>query len=109
MDPDKKSDVNYRKSMAHKEIWKTRSKQLQASTVSSVWATRNQDTVLAIANKISKTLLNKTSEQRAETARKRHETELKRPLTICPHCGKVSKGLSNMKRYHLDKCKFKVS
>lgn len=26
---------------------------------------------------------------------------------ICPHCGKTSKGLNNMKRFHFDNCKHK--
>jgi hypothetical protein len=106
MDPIKLADVNKRKSLAHTEIWKTRDKNLQAVVTSSIWATRDQSIINTISNKISKTLLDKTPEQRAETLRRRRETESKRLPIVCPHCNKVGKSLSNMKRYHLDKCKF---
>lgn len=125
MDPIKLSDVNKRKSLAHTEIWKTRDRKLQADITAAVWANRDESVKLTISEKISKTQLEKTPKQRAEIRKKRQETEskhspeqkadilrrrretiAKRPLTICPHCNKVGKSLSNMKRYHLDNCKF---
>ena len=109
MEPTKKADVDYRKSIAHLEIWKTRDRQTQANNTRNQWSNRDSSVSAEINTKISHTLLNKTPAQRAETCRKRHETESRRPLTVCPHCGKVSKGLSNMRRYHLDNCKSKIA
>lgn len=108
MEPTKKADVDYRKSISHKEIWKTKDKQVQAKRTQELWATRDSNSISEICTKISQTLLNKTPEQKAITLLKRRATELKRPLTTCPHCGKVSKGASNMRRYHLDNCKVKT-
>jgi len=107
MDPIKKANVDKKKSERQYNVWKTRDRAVQAIKTSEIWARRDPEVISEIYHKISNTLLNKTPEQRAETLRKRRETEAKRPAIVCPHCGKVSKGVSNMKRYHLDKCKFK--
>jgi len=32
-----------------------------------------------------------------------------RPIIVCPHCGKESKNMSPMSRFHFDNCKFKKS
>jgi len=109
MDPTKKADIDYRKSIAHKEIWKTRDKIKQSVKTSQIWAIRDKDTISSIADKISKTLLEKTPEQREKTLCKRRETLSRRSPVACSHCGKISKNLSNMKRYHLDNCKLRTT
>jgi hypothetical protein len=110
MTKDKLADINSRKSKNVKNSWQKDSRiTANVQSAKKQWANRTDVEIEKISNKISKTLLKKTSEQRAESLCKRRETEKKRPPTICSHCGKVGKGLSNMKRYHLDKCKFKSS
>lgn len=110
MNEDKLKDINLRKSKNIKKSWQNKNRiDANVQSARSQWANRTEAEKQNIFNQISQTLLNKTPEQRAEIRRKRHETESKRPPTICPHCGKVGKGISNMKRYHLDNCKFKFA
>lgn len=83
----------------------SRSKEEAAKTQSDIWANRSEDELDDIYSKISQTLLNKTSEQRAEILAKSRATYAKRIPLVCPHCLLSSKSGSNMKRYHFDACK----
>jgi hypothetical protein len=105
MTPEKLADINARKSNSHIEVWKVRSKDEQSDNTKLLWNTRDRSTINDIANKISNTLLAKTAEQRAETLRKRHETASLAHYIICPHCSKIGKNASNMRRYHFNNCK----
>ena len=107
MDPEKKFKIDKLKSEKQFIVWQNRDRVAQADKIKEIWSNRTQELNDKIASKISYTLLSKTPEQKEETLRKRRETEANRPPTVCPHCGKVGKGLSNMKRYHLDKCKLR--
>lgn len=46
--------------------------------------------------------------QSEETKRKIAETNLNRPLITCPHCEKIMKDHGGAKRWHFDRCRFKL-
>jgi hypothetical protein len=98
--------INTIKSKKQLDVWKKRSRETQSKNTSTQWKNIDPIKKQEIFNKISLTLKNKTPEQRENTLKKRRETESKRPFILCPHCKKVGKSVSNMKRYHLDNCKF---
>ena len=105
MSDERLAEIHQKRIDKANDRWKTRDRTEQAKSVSNIWAARDEETLSAIKSKISNTLRNKTAEEReADLIKRRKTTDQWLPIT-CPHCGLMSKGLSNMRRYHFDNCK----
>ena len=84
--------------------WETRDRVKQATAIANVWASRDDDVKIKIYKKISDTLSAKTIEEKAVILSKYRKTVANRQEIVCSYCGTIGTSLSNMNRYHFDRC-----